>query len=418
MSKPGDYSSQTYSPSGSGPAKSYPTADSKIDSSGKSREKEDLVGLNDKFVRLIEKVKNLEDENKKLDTKLKILKDQEDYESKIDEVVKQLENEMEEQIDNLFRDQEKLKDELCKMQKEKDDTKMSCKDEIQKKGDLENEFVIAKKNVDDGHLEAVDLALELEDLMGKLDFLRVGYDEEIKELESQICNKTVVLRDNSQRSLDMDEIIDHVKSQYANMAARTREEAEQWNKKKMDAMVLNVGQREQDVRDLKREIADMLRLIQRLKGDLETLIRKEESLKKEINKSRSDGDENLEKARGNIAELEEALKRAKQDLAGQIREHQELMNLKLALDIEIATYHKLLEGEELRMSDLMRNGDVHQPEEEPDPEPSIIPETITNIPETPVSYPAVYPASKKRLLIKVEVQEGKVVSEISQYTEE
>ncbi|XP_027131846.1 keratin, type II cytoskeletal 8 [Larimichthys crocea] len=325
---------------------------------------------------------------------------------------------MEEQIDNLFRDQEKLKDELCKMQEEVEDTKMSYEDEIQKKGDLESEFIIAKKNVDDGHLEAVDLALELEDLMGKLDFLRVGYDEEIKELESQICNKTVVLRDNSQRSLDMDEIIDHVKSQYANMAARTREEAEQWNKKKMDAMVLNVGQREQDVRDLRREIADMLRLIQRLKGDLETLIRKEESLKKEINESRSDGDENLEKARGNIAELEEALKRAKQDLAGQIREHQELMNLKLALDIEIATYHKLLEGEEQRMSHLMRNGDVHQPEEEPDPEPSIIPATITNIPETTVSYPAVYPASKKRLLIKVEVQEGKVVSEISHYTEE
>lgn len=38
--------------------------------------------------------------------------------------------------------------------------------------------------------------------------------------------------------------------------------------------MLNVGQREQDVRDLRREIADMLRLIQRLKGDLETLIRK------------------------------------------------------------------------------------------------------------------------------------------------
>lgn len=56
MSKPRDYSSQTYSPSGTGPAKSYPTADSKIDSSGKSSEKEDLVGLNDKFVRLIEKV--------------------------------------------------------------------------------------------------------------------------------------------------------------------------------------------------------------------------------------------------------------------------------------------------------------------------------------------------------------------------
>lgn len=63
---------------------------------------------------------------------------------------------------------------------------------------------------------------------------------------------------------------------------------------------------------------------------------------------RTEGDKNLEKAREDIAQLEEALRRAKQDLAGQIREHQELMNLKLALDIEIATYRKLLEGEEQR----------------------------------------------------------------------
>lgn len=28
-----------------------------------------------------------------------------------------------------------------------------------------------------GHLKAVDVVLELEDLMGKLDFLRAGYDE-------------------------------------------------------------------------------------------------------------------------------------------------------------------------------------------------------------------------------------------------
>lgn len=42
----------------------------------------------------------------------------------------------------------------------------------------------------------------------------------------------------------------------------------------MDVMVFNAGQREQEVRDLKREIADMLRHIQRLNGELEALLRK------------------------------------------------------------------------------------------------------------------------------------------------
>lgn len=69
------------------------------------------------------KVKHLEDENKKLETKLKILKEHEEYGSKIEDIVKQVENELEEQVENLIQDQEKLKDELLKMQKEVEDTK-------------------------------------------------------------------------------------------------------------------------------------------------------------------------------------------------------------------------------------------------------------------------------------------------------
>ncbi|XP_033952239.1 intermediate filament protein ON3-like isoform X1 [Pseudochaenichthys georgianus] len=409
MSKTRDYSSQSYTP-GSKPTKS--TASNKIDTSGKSREKDDMVGLNDKFVRLIEKKKNLEDQNKKLNIKLKILMEKEDYDGKINLIVKQLENEMEQQIENLLNDQEKLKAELLMNQEDLDDTKKSYEVEFVKKADLENEFIIKKKEVDEGHLDAVDLGLELEDLMGKLDFLRIGYDEEIKEMESQVQNESVVLHENSKRSLDMDEIINGVKNQYADLASRGKHEAEQWNQKKMDALVLNAGEREQEVRYLKRDIADLVRIIQRLNGDLEALIRKEESMKSYTTELKQDGKANLEKAREDIANLEEASRRVRQDLAGQIREHQELMNLKLALDIEIATYRKLLEGEEQRMSNFMHRPDVHLPSKKHLPENPRAPEPSEVPRETAI------PDSEKRLLIQVEVEFGIVVSEISHYSED
>ncbi|XP_037102185.1 intermediate filament protein ON3-like isoform X2 [Syngnathus acus] len=354
MSEGRDYSSQSYTPAGSAtPARSYPS--NVVHSAGKFREKDDMVALNDKFVRLIEKVKHQEDENQKLDTKLKILREQEPYVANITSIAMQLEEALKQQIEHLLSDQTKLEDELLQNQQVAEDSKKRYEDELLKKAELENEFIITKKDADEGHLEAVHLTLVLEDLIGQLDFLRIGYDEEIKELQSQIQNETVVIRGNAKRSLDMNAIVESVKGQYADVAARSKGEAEHWNRKKMDAMVFEAGQREQEARAIRRQISDTVRFIQRLNGDLDALKRKEESLKKDVDDAIVEGDKSLEGARKDIGELEEALRCAKQDMAGQMREHQELMNLKLALDMEIATYRKLLEGEEMRMDKLLRN---------------------------------------------------------------
>uniref|UniRef100_A0A8D0H3B3 Keratin, type I cytoskeletal 20 n=1 Tax=Sphenodon punctatus TaxID=8508 RepID=A0A8D0H3B3_SPHPU len=226
-----------------------------------------------------------------------------------------------------------------------DDFHMKYETELALKQNVENDIAGLLRVIDGLTLTRADLELQIEDMKEDMAFLKKNYDEETERLRRQLGGTVNVEVDAAPR-IDLAKLMDNMRQQYESMAQKNREEAKEQFDIQIEKLNQEVAVSTGQLQIQKSEITDLRRNFQSLEIELQSQLSMKKALEDTLAETEARYSLQLAQIQAAIGNAEAQLIQVRADMEQQSNEYNSLLDIKARLEIEIATYRRLLEGED------------------------------------------------------------------------
>ncbi|XP_018520140.1 keratin, type I cytoskeletal 19 [Lates calcarifer] len=310
-----------------------------------NNEKVTMQNLNDRLASYLEKVRSLEAANKKLELQIR-----EYYEKRSPTASRDYTaffatiTDLRAKIARKLSENQSVILQIDNAQLAAEDFKLKYETELHGRTMVEADVARLRGVRDSLTLGISDLEMQIEGLKEELAYLKSNHEEEMHLLRIQQSG-TVNVEVDSAESVDLTKILEEMREQYEAVVAKNKMEVEKWFQTKVETLRTTISACTTEVKTSYSELSELKRTYQSLEINRQSVLTELQCMQQSLEEVKSRYSVQLSQLQVIINRMEVELQQLRASIEQQQSEYNLLLDLKMRLELEIAEYRRLLEGD-------------------------------------------------------------------------